>query len=97
MVAYDPKLVAAAQTTARFSVLARADVDTATVGTWDGNLLREPRILVPVDVQAYVVPTSGGEPVVLLPSPLSPGAADNPGVVDGPAPRVVTAPARPTP
>ena len=84
--AYDPAQVRAAQVTPRFSVLARTGVDVATLGTWDANLLHEPRVLVPVDVQAYVVPATGAEPALALPGPLSPGHGSDPAVVDGPPP-----------
>jgi len=84
--AYDPAQVRAAQVTPRFSVLARTGVDVATLGTWDANLLHEPRVLVPVDVQAYVVPATGAEPALALPGPLSPGHGSDLAVVDGPPP-----------
>src|SRR5262249_39948084 len=61
MVAYDPGQVLKSQTTARFSALARTDVDLAAISTWDGDLLRESRVLVPVDVQALVVPDGGDD------------------------------------
>ena len=86
MAAYDPAQVRAAQVTPRFSVLARTGVDVATLGTWDADLLHEPRVLVPVDVQAYVVPATGAEPALALPGPLSPGHGTDPAVVDGPPP-----------
>ena len=86
MAAYDPAQVRAAQVSPRFSVLARTGLDVAALGTWDANLLHEPRVLVPVDVQAYVVPGTGAEPALALPGPLSPGHASDPAVVDGPPP-----------
>ena len=86
MAAYDPAQVGAAQTSPRFSILARTGLDVATLSTWDADLLHEPRVLVPVDVQAYVVPAAGAEPVLVLPGPLSPGHATDPAVVDGPPP-----------
>jgi hypothetical protein len=84
---YDPDLVLKTQTSLQFSALARTGLDVATVGTWDADLLRESRVLVPVDVQALVVP-AGGDEAVKLPGPLTPGSGDNPGpeVVDGPEP-----------
>ncbi len=85
MVAYEPELVLKAQTTERFSALARTDVDLAAIATWDTDLLRESRVLVPVDVQALVVP-GGGDDAVLLPGPLSPGHEFDTAVVDGPDP-----------
>ena len=92
MAAYDPAQVRAAQVTPRFSVLARTGLDVAALGTWDANLLHEPRVLVPVDVQAYVVPAAGAEPALALPGPLSPGHASDPAVVDGPPPFTAGAP-----
>ena len=71
MAAYDPAQVGAAQTSPRFSILARTGLDVATLSTWDADLLHEPRVLVPVDVQAYVVPAAGsdGEPPASVRSP----------------------------
>ena len=92
MAAYDPAQVRAAQVTPRFSVLARTGLDVAALGTWDANLLHEPRVLVPVDVQAYVVPAAGAEPALALPGPLSPGHGSDPAVVDGPPPFTAGAP-----
>ena len=72
--------------TDRFAALARADVDLATWRTWDPGLVRDQRILVPVDVQARVVPTTGGEVIVRVggidgdPAPFDPGEPAEPGV-----------------
>ncbi len=85
MVAYRPDSIFRAQTTERFSALARTDVDLAAITTWDANLLRESRVLVPVDVQALVVP-EGGDDAVLLPGLLSPGHELDSTVIDGPDP-----------
>jgi hypothetical protein len=70
---YDPKQVASAMVGGRWSVLARTGLDLASVGTWDPGLVRGPRVLVPVDVQALVVGGAGGEACVRLPGPLTPG------------------------
>jgi hypothetical protein len=56
----------------RFVGLVRADADLATIATWDAGLSRRTRILVPIDVQAFVVPATGGEPTV----PVTGGAGD---------------------
>ncbi|WP_460447789.1 hypothetical protein, partial [Angustibacter aerolatus] len=78
---YDPKQVSAFQGAAAYSVAARTGLVAAVLDTWDGALLREPRICVPVDVQALVVPrpapgVDDGETAgVPLIGPLSPGAA----------------------
>ena len=39
----------------QYSVLARAGMAPSTLATWESGLWREPRLLVPVDVQALVV------------------------------------------
>ena len=44
--------------TKRWGGMAAADVDLASVATWDRHLVRDRRVLVPVDVQALVVPTA---------------------------------------
>jgi hypothetical protein len=54
----------------RFLAADRAQVNTAEIATWDKYLLREQRLLVPIDVQALYVPPSGPgstEPMVRLP------------------------------
>ncbi|MEO6411104.1 MAG: hypothetical protein ABIO48_00835 [Pedococcus sp.] len=72
--------------TDRFAALARADVDLATWKTWDKLLVRDKRILVPVDVQAYVVPVGGQEACVDVagvdgdPAPFDAGAVRPAGV-----------------
>ena len=48
--------------TAQFSTLARAGVTAAAVATWDPRLLRPPRVLVPMDVQALSIPAGDAEP-----------------------------------
>ena len=68
---YDPKLIANVQTTPQWSTFARAGVDLGSAITWDRDLLREPRVLVPIDLQACVV-AAAAEPMIRLPSPLSP-------------------------
>ena len=40
----------------RWSALVRTGVDAATIGTWDPGLVRDTRVLVPIDVQALYVP-----------------------------------------
>jgi hypothetical protein len=76
----------AAVLTPRFAALARADVDLATWKTWDHLLPRNKRILVPIDVQALVVPAQGGEPTVAVgavkddPAPFDPGSVRPAGV-----------------
>ncbi|MGO4257992.1 hypothetical protein [Marmoricola sp. RAF53] len=70
----------------RLNFLGRIDVDLATLGTWDPRLPRRTRILVPVDVQAFVAHADVNEPTVDLlggledPAPFADGAAKAPGV-----------------
>ncbi|MGE0879551.1 MAG: hypothetical protein AB7L13_12090 [Acidimicrobiia bacterium] len=70
----------------RYAALARADVDLSTLSTWDPALPRDKRILVPIDVQAFVVAQSGGEPTVPIrgfapdPEPFAGGTVRAPGV-----------------
>ncbi|NYG07824.1 hypothetical protein BJ986_002311 [Phycicoccus badiiscoriae] len=81
-----PDQLAKSVYTDRFAALARADVDLATWKTWDPHLVREKRILVPVDVQAYVVPAGGQEVCVDVagvdgdPAPFDAGAVRPAGV-----------------
>jgi hypothetical protein len=49
---------------AMFSALTRTGIDVATAGTWDAELVRDKRVLVPIDVQAYVVGENGDERIV---------------------------------
>ena len=79
----------------RFLALDRAAVEPSAIATWDDSLLRDMRLLVPIDVQALVVPKDGKEPMVRLPmllagegadpddghaAPFAPGARRSPGV-----------------
>ena len=52
-------------TTEAFTVAARTDVPIRSLTTWDPGLARPPRVLVPIDVQALVVP--GGATVDAVP------------------------------
>ena len=53
---YNPAAIDAAVATNRWAALVKLDVDVDVVGTWDRGLPRNKRILVPIDVQAMVVP-----------------------------------------
>jgi hypothetical protein len=89
-VKYDAGLVAETQTSDRWSRLTRTAVggiDDAVLTTWDPDLLRDPRVLVPIDVQALVsAPGDDSSAGVPMPGPLSPGEGDDPDVLDRPAP-----------
>ncbi|MDX6337635.1 MAG: hypothetical protein QOG05_4975 [Streptosporangiaceae bacterium] len=93
MTGYDPGLVAKVAGTQRWSVLARTGLTAGEIGTWDPALLRDPRLLVPIDVQALVAAAGSTEPVVRMlsalragagqppfPAPFDPGAPREPGV-----------------
>ncbi len=81
-----PQVLAAAAFTKRWGGMAAADVDLATVATWDRHLVRDRRVLVPVDVQALVVPAVDGEATVAVggipgdPDPFDAGAVPQAGV-----------------
>ena len=82
-----PELAERAFSSPRFEVLGKLGTDVATVGTWDRSMSRRTRILVPVDVQAYVVPRGGAEETVAVsgdletdPAPFAVGTPKEPGV-----------------
>ncbi len=62
----DPEILREAIFDPRWHVMARTGLDPAIIGTWDSLLNRRKRIAVPVDVQAFVVRSTGGEPTVPL-------------------------------
>ena len=67
----DPDLVREALVSKRFLAQDRVRVGVEEIATWDRYLLRETRLLVPVDLQALVVPEGGDEPMVRIPMSLS--------------------------
>jgi hypothetical protein len=76
MSSYDPDAFRELALTQAFSVQTRVDLEPEVIATWDEDLLREPRVCVPIDVQALVVPPgapAGTEGVALV-GPLSPGS-----------------------
>lgn len=54
-----PKQVGAAAGTERFAALTRVGLDIGSIATWDVNLARSPRLLVPIDVRALLVRSAG--------------------------------------
>ena len=79
----------------RWAGQVRTGLDPFQIATWDTGLLRHPRVLVPMDVQAlYVAPgdperyvvlpfaltTPDGAPVALMPAPFDPPVPRPPGV-----------------
>src|SRR5439155_8693748 len=83
---YNTAAIDAAAATSRWAALVKLDVDVDVVGTWDRGLPRNKRILVPIDVQAMVVPDASAESTVPLagmrddPAPFADGAARAAGV-----------------
>jgi hypothetical protein len=73
----DPAQLAEVLQSKRFLALSRANVDVNAIATWDHDLLRDMRLLVPVDVQALVVLPGTDEPMLRLPMLLAgAGVAD---------------------
>jgi hypothetical protein len=68
---FDPETVTKAMASPRWSALVRTDLDLDAVTTWDPALVRESRVLVPVDVQALYVPQGSTEPMVRIPLALT--------------------------
>jgi hypothetical protein len=90
-----PDELLALQADPAWSALVRLGLDAEAVRTWDPDLLGERRLLVPVDVQALVVPegdreefvrlpfalsTPDGQPVEPMPAPFTPGTPRPAGV-----------------
>lgn len=89
---FDPATIARAAASSRWSALVRTDVDLTTIGVWDPAVVRETRVLVPIDVQALYVPLGSTEPMSRLPLALAapdgaPPAAATP-VLEPGSPRV---------
>ncbi len=73
----EPKVVKALTTNPRWSALMRADEPLISIAGWDRRLMRHPRVLVPIDVQALYVPATGAETFVRLPfATTTPDGAD---------------------
>lgn len=67
----DPQALAQAVVSPRWSALVRAGLDLPAMARWDPALLRESRVLVPVDVQALYVPADSDERCAELPFALT--------------------------
>ncbi|SEW12141.1 hypothetical protein SAMN05444851_1546 [Aliiroseovarius sediminilitoris] len=91
----DPQALDIAISSPRWSVIARTGLGVDDFATWDPKIIRKPRLIVPIDVQAlYVeegsteafvrlpgaVSTPDGEPPEPTPAPLDPGAPRPSGV-----------------
>jgi hypothetical protein len=64
---------------ARWAAATKLDLDAGTIATWDRGLVRDSRLLVPIDVQALFVPEGGDEPMVRLTSALNAPDGQGPG------------------
>lgn len=67
----EPRFVREVVASKRFLAQDRVQVGVSEIATWDRHLVRESRLLVPVDVQALYVPPGHDEPMVRLPMQLS--------------------------
>jgi hypothetical protein len=91
----DPDQIAKAMVSPAWSGLVRLDAGLKTIGTWDPTLIRHPRLLVPIDVQAlfvgagnretfvrlpFTLTTPDGQPPERMPEPFSAGEARKPGI-----------------
>ena len=56
----NPEDVGKAIFTERYAVLARTGLSVAAIDSWDEQLARDSRLLVPIDVQALVIDAGGG-------------------------------------
>ena len=92
---HDPEVIKKAMVSPRWAAITRLGTTVDAIAEWDTDLLRQTRVLVPVDVQALYVPTGDTTPFVQLrfavtspdeqppasmPAPLAPGAARPPGI-----------------
>ena len=64
---FDPAALSEVLRSERFLTLNRAAAGPGEIATWDDLLLRDPRLLVPIDVQALYVPAGSKEPMLRLP------------------------------
>ncbi|GIK95838.1 MAG: hypothetical protein BroJett029_00470 [Alphaproteobacteria bacterium] len=67
----DPDRIARAMVSPLWSGLIRTGADIKTIGSWDTGLIRHPRLLVPIDVQALYVARDSKEAFVRLPFTLT--------------------------
>jgi hypothetical protein len=89
--AFDPESVNKAMASPRWSALVRTGLDRSSIGRWDPGVVRESRVLVPIDLQALYVPAGSSEPMVRVPLALSaPDGQDPPAptpILDAGSPR----------
>jgi hypothetical protein len=88
----DPKRLEMLSSSARWRTLVKLDEPLSAIAGWDRTLLRKPRVLVPIDVQALYVPQGGRE--TFVPMPFTTTTPDGAEPEDMPEP---FAPGRPRP
>ncbi len=80
----DSDFLARAVTSDRWSVATRTGLSAEAFATWDPKILRKPRLIVPVDVQALYVPVGSDEEFVQLPGAIT--TPDDEDAAPAPAP-----------
>ena len=80
----DPDRIARAMVSPLWSGLIRTGADIKTIGSWDTGLIRHPRLLVPIDVQALYVARDSKEAFVRLPFTLTTPDGKDPEVMPEP-------------
>ena len=92
---FDPGVIKKAMVSPRWAAITRLGTTVDAIGQWDAQLIRQTRILVPIDVQALYVPAGDttsfvrlplavtspdGQPPADMPAPMAPGTPRQPGV-----------------
>ena len=77
---FEPGVIQEALLSPRWAAQVRLDASPVEVAQWDAKLVRDPRVLVPIDVQALYVPAGDATAFVRLPFSLTTpdGAAEEP-------------------
>ena len=68
---FDAETITKAAASPRWSAFVRTGVDAATLITWDPGLVRDTRVVVPIDLQALYVPAGSTEPMCRIPLALA--------------------------
>ena len=68
---FDPDIIRKALISPRWAGQVRLDASPAAIARWDKTLVRDTRVLVPIDVQALYVPAGDTTPYVRLPFALT--------------------------
>jgi len=88
-----PDAILRALESPRWTGLVRVGLDAAQIGLWDPGLLRQPRVLVPIDVRALFVEKGSTERFVRLPFALTQRDDEEPEAMPEPFADGVTRPA----